>query len=111
MNAVEGIPDDTDVEALLGSADPQVSRLAREVQRLRAGIRLHQSQTGHSVCWLNDIELWKLLDADAGYPHETLPVREEFMDNCKRFYASRLEGTCWQDPPVEKTLADQDLKG
>lgn len=107
MNSVENLPDDAELEALLGSEDPLISRLAAEIKRLRDGIRLHQSQTGHSLCWLNDIELWRLLDADAGYPHETLPVREEFMENCRRFYASRLQGTPWEDPPVENTVVDK----
>jgi hypothetical protein len=107
MSPVESMPDDSEIEELLGSNDQLVCRLAREVQRLRAGIRAHQSQTGHSLCWLNDIELWKLLDADAEYPHTTLPVRDEFMENCKRYYASRLDGTPWQDPPVKNTLVDE----
>ena len=107
MNADENRLDDAELEGLIGSTDPLIQRLAQEVKRLRDGIRVHQSQTGHSLCWLNDIELWKLLDANAGYPHETLPVREEFMENCKRFYASRLQGTPWQDPPVRKTVIDE----
>jgi hypothetical protein len=108
VNPVENIPDDSEVDEWLDSRDPLVRRLAQEVRRLRDGIRQHRSQTGHSLCWLNDLELWRLLDTDAAYPHASLPVREEFLENCKRYYASRLEGTPWQDPPVKNTLVDKD---
>ncbi len=107
MTSMETIPDDKDIEACCSHSDPVVRRLALEVKRLRMGIRNHQAQTGHSLCWLNDVELWKLLDKNAAYPHETLPVRDEFLANCKKFYVSRLEGTAWQDPPVGKTVVDK----
>lgn len=89
-------------------ADPNeiAGALAREVKRLRDGIREHQAQTGHSICWLNDAALWKLLDGNPTYPHETLPVREEFLRNCQRFYESRLLGTRWEDPEAERTISD-----
>ena len=81
-----------------------ISRLAKEVQRLRDGIRDHRSQTGHSLCWLNDVALWRLVEEEPTYPHDTLPVREEFLANCQRFYQSPLQGTPWADPSIEQTI-------
>ncbi len=61
------------------SGDQVVSTLAKEVLRLKQGIEDHRSNTGHGLCWLNDLELWKLLDSEAPYPHETIPMKEEFL--------------------------------
>ena len=95
---------DSEITEYCSSTESLVARLAQEVHRLRQDIRDHRSQTGHSLCWLNDVALWQLLDENAGYPHDTLPVQEEFMANCQRFYRSRLEGTPWSDPPVKQTI-------
>jgi hypothetical protein len=98
--------DDSRVAEYCSSEVPVISRLAREVQRLREGIRYHRSQTGHSLCWINDVALWRLIEDDPTYPHDTLPVREEFLANCRRYYQSRLEGTSWVDPAVKQTITD-----
>ena len=95
---------DSEINKCGSSRELLVARLAQEVLRLRQGIRHHRSQTGHSLCWLNDVALWQLLDENAGYPHDTLPVQEEFVANCQRFYRSRLEGTPWVDPPVKHAI-------
>jgi hypothetical protein len=96
--------DDTRVAAYCSSEAPVIACLAREVRRLRDGIREHRSQTGHALCWLNDVALWRLLEDEPAYPHETLPVREEFLANCRRYYQSRLDGMPWADPAVEHTI-------
>lgn len=99
---------DVSIEDLLTHEDKLVSGLAREVKTLRDGIRHHRAQTGHSLCWINDVELWKLIEDDPQYPHDTLPVREEFLANCRAFYESRLHNTSWENPPVRKTVKDDD---
>ena len=96
--------DDAAIARHCGDDNEIVAELAREVGRLREGIRNHQRQTGHSLCWLNDVELWKLLDENPQYPHQTLPVREEFLRNCQRYYESRLSGTPWQDPNADRMI-------
>ena len=98
--------DDSTLAVYCSSGTPVIALLAREVQRLRNGIREHRAATGHALCWLNDVALWGLLDEQPTYPHETLPVREEFLANCQRYYQSRLDGTPWCDPAVEHTLID-----
>jgi hypothetical protein len=99
---------DAYIESLLAHKDKVVSALAREVRALREGIKHHRAQTGHSLCWINDVELWKLVEADPAYPHHTLPVRDEFLANCRAFYESRLKHTPWEDPPVQKTIVDDE---
>lgn len=87
------------------SDDKVIRTLAAEVTRLREGIRNHQSKRGHEICWLNDIELWRLLDPDARYPHKTLPVREEFLTQCAQFYESRLKGTPYEEPQPQQRIS------
>lgn len=99
---------DEDIENYRSSdKDPLIAAFANEVHRLRQGIRKHQSQTGHSLCWLNDVALWQLIDENAEYPHDTLPVRDEFLTNCRRYYQSRLDGTPWVEPKVVRKITDE----
>lgn len=94
------------IQPLLTHSDPAVRELAQEALRLRSAIETHRAQTGHALCWLNDVELWKAIGEDEGaaYPHETLPVREEFLKQCGRFYESRLTGTPYVEPQPKQTL-------
>jgi hypothetical protein len=92
------------VEALLTSANPQVRELAAEVLRLRNAISLHHSASGHELCWLNDVELWKAAGLEGKYPHATLPVREEFLGQCAKYHESRLKGTPYAEPAAKKTV-------
>jgi len=95
---------DAEIDRLCGSSDATIIALAAEVKRLRSGIREHQHQTGHSLCWLNDLDLWRLLDATAEYPHATLPVRDEFFGQCRRYYESRLTGVEYEEPVPNTTI-------
>ncbi len=108
MKQTDPIMTDAYIKSLLAHKDKVVSGLAREVKTLRDGIRHHQAQTGHSLCWINDLELWKLIEDDPKYPHSTLPIRDEFLSNCQAFYESRLKNTPWEDPPVRKTVVDDE---
>ena len=108
MTPTDPAMSDAHIEDLLSARNRLVSGLAREVKALRDGIRHHKAQTGHSMCWINDIELWKLVEEDPKYPHGTLPVREEFLANCRAFYESRLRNTPWEDPPVRKTVVNDE---
>ena len=80
--------------------------LAQELLKVRNAIRQHRDKTGHELCWLNDFELWKVLGEDARYPHDSLPVREEFLKQCSVFYESRLKGTKYAEPGVKKKIAE-----
>ncbi len=98
-------PTDQMLKSCVKSDDKIIRTLAAEVIRLREGIRNHQNKSGHELCWLNDIELWKLLDSGARYPHNSLPVREEFLAQCGRFYASRLKGTPYEEPQPKQKIS------
>lgn len=95
---------DAEIDRLSSSPDAAIVALAGEVKRLRSGIREHQQQTGHSLCWLNDLDLWRLLDPRADYPHATLPVRDEFFGQCRRYYESRLTGVDYEEPQPNATI-------
>jgi hypothetical protein len=95
---------DAAIDELCGRSDPTILALAAEVKRLRSGIREHQRQTGHALCWLNDLDLWRLLDPQADYPHATLPVREEFFGQCRTYYESRLTGVEYEEPQPNTTI-------
>lgn len=59
---------------------------------LTEAILKHRNQTGNSLCWENDLELWNVIGKTT-YPHETLPPRTEFLRNCQLYYESRLDET------------------
>jgi hypothetical protein len=89
---------DEELGALVSSGEATARRLAGEVLRLRGAIAAHAAKRGHELCWLNDVELWKSIGIDAGYPHDSLPVREEFLAQCARYHASRVTGTPYEEP-------------
>ncbi len=95
---------DEEIARLSSDSNDTVRLLAAEIGRLRAGIRQHQSATGHELCWLNDVELWKLVDDNSAYPHETLPVAEEFLSQCRRYHESRLKNSPYAEPQARVTV-------
>ena len=95
---------DEEIDRLSGDDNATVRRLAAEVARLRAGIKSHRSTTGHELCWLNDVELWKLIEANPAYPHESLPVAEEFLSQCRRYHESRLKNSPYTEPPTREAV-------
>jgi hypothetical protein len=98
---------DEAVAELAASEREPIRALATEVQRLRAAIREHRGRTGHALCWINDVELWALVDPVKQYPHDSLPVREEFLNQCARFYQSRLTGTSYEEPLPRESLGNR----
>ena len=81
--------DELVVEVMTKSGE--LSEARSEIRRLRAAIEDHREQTGHNLCWLNDVELWKALgDGDAAYPRETVVSADEFFVGCRAYYASRF---------------------
>ena len=97
-------PPDEEIDRLSGDDNATVRLLAAEVARLRAGIKNHRRATGHELCWLNDVELWKLVEDNPGYPHETLPVAEEFLSQCRRYHESRLKNSPYAEPQARTTV-------
>lgn len=76
-------------ELMLKSAEAVEAR--EEARRLRRAIETHRDHTGHNLCWLNDLRLWKTLgDGKRAYPHDTVPPEDEFLTGCRAYYASRF---------------------
>lgn len=66
-----------------------------EQKRLRMLIEIHKLHTGHNLCWMNDLQLWReaLGDNSIEYPHDTIPPQDEFEPGCevwcRPYYKSR----------------------
>lgn len=58
---------------------------------LETAIRKHRDQRGDDRCWLDDLELYAVLGDEQ--PDLTLPLREEFLSNCSRFWECRQRHT------------------
>ncbi len=81
--------------AQLATVSSELSDAREEIRRLRGAIETHREQTGHNLCWLNDVKLWETLgDGNMAYPHDTLPPEEEFAMGCRAYYASRKNNSC-----------------
>ena len=95
------------LRALEKSVDATQRLLASEVLRLRAAITTHASKRGHELCWLNDVALWKTVGIEGDYPHDAVPVREEFLAQCARYHASRVSGTPYEEPILRRAVTDK----
>jgi hypothetical protein len=98
--------DDTSLTRLTQGTDAEKALLAQTILDLRNAIRNHQSKRGHDLCWLNDVTLWQSIDPQAQYPHFSLPVHDEFLAGCERYFQSRIQGTGFENPTIVKTVTD-----
>jgi hypothetical protein len=76
--------------------------LAREVRRLRAGIRSHRDSSGHDLCWYHP-QLWSLLPEQTS-PDVAVPPWPKFMRGCIAYRASldrELPGAAVDDREFE----------
>lgn len=62
----------------------------KRIKELEDAIKNHRAQTGHSMCWENDQELWQVLGEKKipGFSHRP-PPWDEFMDKCVQYRKSR----------------------
>jgi len=68
--------------------EADVIDLQREKATLAKAIRKHRDAKGHERCWLNDIELYKILNEPI--PDQELPPLPEFMGECAKYW----QGQC-----------------
>lgn len=61
-------------------------RLIAEIERLRAGIRVHRDSSGHELCWHHP-NLWALLPEQSD-PLPVVPDWPQFMRGCIRYRQS-----------------------
>jgi hypothetical protein len=99
--------EDNVLAVLEKSGAPTERRLAAEVVRLRSAIVTHAAKRGHELCWLNDVALWKTVGIEGDYPHNAVPVREEFLAQCARYHASRVSGTPYEEPTIRRAVTDK----
>jgi len=86
MNCFEEIPDPTG----------QMHLLRKRITELKNAIIKHRSQKADDRCWMDDQELYKVLnDGDLGDNHVGDP--EKMLSNCKRFIQNRCQGGKWTD--------------
>lgn len=62
--------------------------LAADNKRLREGIEKHRDQKGDDRCWLDDQELYAIVDPDIKV-EGSLPPRCDFLASCERFWEQR----------------------
>jgi len=95
------------VESMRQSANASEAR--EEARRLLGLIQTHKDQTGHNLCWMNDLILWRnaLGDHTLKYPHQTVLPEAEFKIGCEAwcgpYYRSRL--VCQGKLPIGKPPA------
>lgn len=64
--------------------------LAREVERLKACVRLHHDQRGDDRCHLDDLKLYRDALGIGTDPYvAALPPKPDFLASCERFWARR----------------------
>lgn len=69
------------------------------VSLLENAIKKHRDAKGHQSCWLNDQELYTVLDE--GMPDRSLPAKIEFLTACKKYYEEQANNS---NPPSRTPL-------
>ncbi len=66
------------------------ARWRRTALKYEAAIKNHRDQRGDDRCWLDDYELYDVLDEGLEFKaNNALPDRETFLANCERFHLCR----------------------
>ena len=86
-----------DIQKLKEQHDEELWNVKSEWQRLQLGIQKHMNAKGHDRCWLNDLELYQLIDPQYDKMKMQLPCMPEFLHNCCIY---------WRDnqPPENRKL-------
>jgi hypothetical protein len=64
--------------------------LTVEVDRLKGAIRKHRDAHGDDRCWIDDLELYRIIgDGDVDPSSLKLPSKCEFLESCSRFWSQR----------------------
>lgn len=66
-----------------------------EAKKLRTAIIKHRSQRADDRCWLDDLELYRVLGDSVQEYDPSMPPREEFLVNCVRYYDKRCVRGNW----------------
>lgn len=63
--------------------------LSARVYELETAIRNHRDQKGDDRCWLDDLELYKILPEGVADADLRLHCPKEMLENCKKYIKSR----------------------
>lgn len=64
------------------AAEEETRKAKSEWQKLFLGVQKHMAAKGHDRCWLNDLELYQLVDPLYDRMRMELPCLPEFLNNC-----------------------------
>lgn len=104
----------------MDAAPPGTFRyVERQANDLAAAIRKHRDQRGDNRCWLDDLELYRVLGEPIDEAEFALHCPEEMIKNCTQYIASRQpDGVPYVSPQrrievLETALADaiKDISG
>jgi hypothetical protein len=67
------------------------------VQELETAVATHMNAKGHQRCWINDLELYRVIKPEVDKMSLALPCLPEFLHNCTVY---------WRDsqPPEARKL-------
>lgn len=66
-----------------------ITDLISQVELLENAIRKHRDQKGDDRCWLDDQELYSVLNEPIPESAGILPTKEIFLGNCEKYYQCR----------------------
>jgi hypothetical protein len=75
--------------SLAEEAATKIRSLTGDVDQLKAAIRHHRDQRRDERCWLDDMELYKVLGEPVDAADLALPPRDEFLESCRRYWQQR----------------------
>lgn len=75
----------------------KLEKAQKRVAELEMAITVHMKAKGHDRCWLNDLELYRVIDPKFDKMRLALPCLPEFLHNCSVY---------WRDsqPPEARKL-------
>ena len=65
------------------------SDLTVRIDELETAIRNHRDQKGDDRCWLDDVEIYKVLPEGVADADLRLHCPKEMLENCKKYLAHR----------------------
>lgn len=86
---IEKIADGWTSTQLSSSVSTSYDKCEKRIIELETAIRKHRDERGHNRCWLDDLELYKVLNESINENDFVLPPKTEFLDQCCKYYETR----------------------
>lgn len=86
----------------------EINKLKAEIDRLKASIRIHRNKKRDDRCWIDDYELYSILNEPFDVDTHRLPCREEFLMSCGRYWEQRQPtgAPITEHPPDPEDMSD-----